>query len=161
MQTDLNCDILQKSEVGMMSESKLRELSVEFSVDMLELVKHLKAVKETIISTQIGRSGTSIGANIHEVQYAQSKKDFVAKPEITLKEASETGCWLELLYRINYIDAPSYKALSAKAPDRRSRLCRRGRPSFKLCMAKKVVCSKDKTVRYALYRMPVAFLLFI
>lgn len=82
-----------------MSESKLRELSMEFSVDIIELVKHLKSIKETIISNQIGRSGTSIGANIHEAQYAQGKKDFVSKLEIALKEASETGYWLELLLR--------------------------------------------------------------
>ena len=62
-----------------MSESKLRELSMDFSVDIIELVKYLKSMKESIISNQIGRSGTSIGANIHEAQYAQSKRDFVAK----------------------------------------------------------------------------------
>ena len=97
-----------------MSESKLRELSMEFSVDIIELVKYLKSSKEAIISNQIGRSGTSIGANIHEAQYAQGKKDFVSKLEIALKEASETGYWLELLHRTNYIDEQSYKTLSAK-----------------------------------------------
>ena len=97
-----------------MSESKLRELSMEFSVDIIELVKHLKSVKESVISNQIGRSGTSIGANIHEAQYAQGKKDFISKLEIALKEASETGYWLELLHRTNYIDEQSYKSLSAK-----------------------------------------------
>ena len=60
-----------------MSESKLRELSMDFSVDIIELVKHLKSMKESIISNQIGRSGTSIGANIHEAQYAQGTKDFI------------------------------------------------------------------------------------
>ncbi len=68
-----------KSEVYVMSESKLRELSMEFSVDIIELVKHLKSIKESIISNQIGRSGTSIGANIHEAQYAQGKKGFYFK----------------------------------------------------------------------------------
>ena len=99
-----------------MAESKLKSLSMEFSVDVIELVKHLKSVKETIISNQIGRSGTSIGANIHEAQYAQGKKDFISKLEIALKEASETGYWLELLYRTNYIDAPTFKALPPKCP---------------------------------------------
>lgn len=84
-----------------MQESKLRELSMEFSVDIIELVKHLKSTKESIISNQIGRSGTSIGANIHEAQYAQGKKDFISKLEITLKEASETGYWIELLRKTN------------------------------------------------------------
>ena len=69
----------------MMSESKLRDLSMEFSVDIIELARYLKSIKESIISNQIGRSGTSIGANIHEAQYAQGKKDFISKLEIALK----------------------------------------------------------------------------
>ena len=97
-----------------MKENKLVELSMEFSVDIINLVKHLKSNHESIISNQIGRSGTSIGANIHEAQYAQGKKDFVSKLEIALKEASETGYWLELLYRTKYIDDQTYKTLSAK-----------------------------------------------
>ena len=87
-----------------MAESKLRELSMEFSVDIINLVKFLKSNHESVIANQIGRSGTSIGANIHEAQYAQGKKDFISKLEIALKEASETGYWLELAYRTNYID---------------------------------------------------------
>ena len=97
-----------------MAESKLRELSMEFSVDIVNLVKFLKSNHESVIANQIGRSGTSIGANIHEAQYAQGKKDFISKLEIALKEASETGYWLELLHRTNYIDEQSYKSLSAK-----------------------------------------------
>ena len=97
-----------------MSDSKLKNLSMEFSVDIIELVKCLKSSKESIISNQIGRSGTSIGANIHEAQYAQGKKDFISKLEIALKEASETGYWLELAYRTNYIDEKQYKILSDK-----------------------------------------------
>ncbi len=105
-----------------MSASKLRELSMEFSVDIIELVKYLKSNKESIISSQIGRSGTSIGANIHEAQYAQGRKDFVSKLEIALKEASETGYWLELLYRTKYIDDPTYKKLSSKCTSLRAML---------------------------------------
>ena len=97
-----------------MAESKLRELSMDFSVDIINLVKYLKSNHETIIANQIGRSGTSIGANIHEAQYAQGKKDFISKLEIALKEASETGYWLELLHRTNYIDGQQYKILSDK-----------------------------------------------
>ena len=97
-----------------MKENKLIELSMDFSVDIINLVKHLKSIHESIISNQIGRSGTSIGANIHEAQYAQGKKDFISKLEIALKEASETGYWLELLYRTKYIDEPSFKSLSSK-----------------------------------------------
>mgnify|MGYP003404671589 CR=1 FL=1 len=92
-----------------MSESKLRELSMDFSVDIIELVKYLKSSKESIISNQIGRSGTSIGANIHEAQYAQGRKDFVSKLEIALKEANETSYWLKLLYDTKRIDEVVYK----------------------------------------------------
>ncbi len=97
-----------------MKENKLVELSMEFSVDVINLVKYLKSNHESIISNQIGRSGTSIGANIHEAQYAQGKKDFISKLEIALKEASETGYWLELLHRTNYIDEKEYKKLYSK-----------------------------------------------
>lgn len=97
-----------------MSESKLRTLSMDFAVEIIELVKFLKSKHETVISNQIGKSGTSIGANIHEANYAQGKKDFISKLEIALKEASETGYWLELLYRTNYIDEERYKSLSDK-----------------------------------------------
>ena len=97
-----------------MGENKLAELSMEFSVDIINLVKFLKANHESIIAKQIGRSGTSIGANIHEAQYAQGKKDFISKFEIALKEASETGYWLELLHKTEYIDDQMYKALSSK-----------------------------------------------
>ena len=117
-----------------MSESKLRELSMEFSVDIIELVKHLKSIKESIISSQIGRSGTSIGANIHEAQYAQGKKDFISKLEIALKEASETGYWLELLYRTKYIDEKTFKVLSYKCTSLRAMLiasCRTAKENVK------------------------------
>ena len=97
-----------------MRENKLQDLSMNFSVDIIHLVKYLKAKHESIISNQIGRSGTSIGANIHEAQYAQGKKDFISKLEIALKEASETGYWLELLRRTDYIDEQTYKKLSSQ-----------------------------------------------
>ena len=97
-----------------MKENKLVDLSMAFSIDIINLVKILKSNHESIISNQIGRSGTSIGANIHEAQYAQGKKDFISKLEIALKEASETGYWLELLYKTNYIDEQLYKSLSSK-----------------------------------------------
>ena len=97
-----------------MSESKLRTQSMDFAVSIINLVKSLKEKRESIISNQIGRSGTSIGANIHEAQYAQGTKDFISKFEIALKEASETGYWLELLYRTKYIDEQTFKALSSQ-----------------------------------------------
>ena len=117
-----------------MKDNKLAELSMEFSVDIIRLVQHLKAQHETIISNQIGRSGTSIGANIHEAQYAQGTKDFISKFEIALKEASETGYWLELLRRTNYIDEQLYKTLSAKCASLRVMLiasCRTAKQNLK------------------------------
>ena len=87
---------------------------MDFSVDVIDLVKFLKSKHESIISNHIGRSGTSIGANIHEAKYAQGKKDFISKLEIALKEASETGYWLDLLLKTNYIDEQLYKKLSSK-----------------------------------------------
>ena len=95
-----------------MSESKLRDLSLDFSIQIINLVKELKIKHELVISNQIGRSGTSIGANIYEANYAQGKKDFISKLEIALKEASETGYWLELLYKTNYINEATYKTLN-------------------------------------------------
>ena len=117
-----------------MKENKLAELSMEFSVDIINLVKQLKENRESIISNQIGRSGTSIGANIHEAQYAQGKKDFVSKLEIALKEASETGYWLELLRKSNYIDDQTYKMLSTKCASLRVMLiasCRTAKQNAK------------------------------
>ena len=96
-----------------MQESKLRTQSLDFAVSIIQLVKHLKEKRESIISNQIGRSGTSIGANIREAQYAHSKADFISKLHIALKEANETGYWLELLFRTNYISESDYKALDS------------------------------------------------
>ncbi|MBQ9788589.1 MAG: four helix bundle protein [Lentisphaeria bacterium] len=67
------------------SSNKLVDLSVAFAVEILNLVKYLKEQRETIICNQIGRAGTSIGANIHEAQYAHGKADFVSKPRNSLK----------------------------------------------------------------------------
>ena len=95
-----------------MAESKLRTLSVDFAVQILSLVKYLKSQHETIVSNQIGRAGTSIGANIHEAQYAHGKPDFITKLQIALKEANETSYWLELLLKTNYIDEAKYQELN-------------------------------------------------
>ena len=95
-----------------MKENKLADISMDFSVQIINLVKYLKSKHESVISNQIGRSGTSIGANIYEANYAQGKKDFVSKLEIALKEASETGYWLELLHRTGYIEDSSFDSLN-------------------------------------------------
>ena len=82
-----------------MRNDELSNQSMDFAVSIIDLVKELKTKHESIISNQIGRSGTSIGSNIREAQYAHSKADFIAKLQIALKEANETDYWLELLYR--------------------------------------------------------------
>ena len=95
-----------------MRNDQLSVQSMDFAVSIINLVKDLKLKHESVISNQIGRSGTSIGANIREAQYAHGKADFIAKLQIALKEANETGYWLELLYRTNYIDEQTYKPLN-------------------------------------------------
>ena len=75
-------DIKNEQKLLVMAESKLRTLSIDFAVQILNLVKFLKGQHETIVSNQIGRAGTSIGANIHEAQYAHGKPDFIAKLQI-------------------------------------------------------------------------------
>ena len=94
-----------------MKENVLLDISIEFSTKIILLVKKLKENKESIISNQIGRSGTSIGANIHEAQYGNSKADFISKFHIALKEANETKYWLILLHKSNYITNVELKAL--------------------------------------------------
>lgn len=96
-----------------MRKDKLSVQSMDFAVSIINLVKFLKEKRESIISNQIGRSGTSIGANIREAHYAHGKADFIAKLQIALKEANETGYWLELLYKTNHINESNYQALDA------------------------------------------------
>lgn len=96
-----------------MRNDELSNQSMNFAVSIVNLVKGLKAKHESVISNQIGRSGTSIGANIREAQYAHGKPDFIAKLQISLKEANETGYWLELLFRTGYLNDAEYKALDS------------------------------------------------
>lgn len=97
-----------------MKEDKLGDLSMELSVDILKLTKELHSKYENVISNQIGRSATSICANIAESKYAHGRADFIAKLEISLKETNETGKWLELLWKSEYIDEDRYKLLDRK-----------------------------------------------
>lgn len=87
-----------------MKENVLIDKSVAFAVRIIKLHRYLiKTKKETIISKQIVRSGTSIGANINEANYGQSKADFISKLHIALKETAETEYWLKLLMLSEYI----------------------------------------------------------
>ena len=105
-----------------MTNDKLSEQSMDFAIQIINLVKQLKEQRESIISNQIGRSGTSIGANIREAKYAHGIADFISKMQIALKEANETGYWLELLYKTNYIDEEAYNLLEAKCKSLRAML---------------------------------------
>jgi len=85
-------------------EPDIRSRTFEFSVQVIKLYKFLQfEKKECVLGKQLLRSGTSIGANVEEATAAQSKKDFLAKMSIALKEARETNYWLRLLKRTDYI----------------------------------------------------------
>lgn len=89
----------------MMKENLIEEKSFAFAISIVGLYKWLKAEKkEYVLSKQLVRSGTSIGANIQEAQAAQTKKDFTAKMSVVSKEARETRYWLRLLDETGYFD---------------------------------------------------------
>ena len=93
-----------------MADSILRDKSKQFSKDIVFLCREIKANrKEAVLVNQLLRSATSIGANIHEAQYAQSKNDFISKLEIAQKECYETEYWLELLFETDCIEEKKYK----------------------------------------------------
>ena len=93
-----------------MADSVLRTKSKEFAKDIVFLCRKLKqnGVESTLIS-QLLRCGTSVGANVHEAQYAQGIKDFISKFEIALKECNESEYWLELLYETGGIDEAEFE----------------------------------------------------
>ena len=95
-----------------MADSVLRDKSKEFAKQIVILCRTIKQKHhESVLTNQLLRSGTSIGANIHEAQYAQGAKDFVSKFEIALKEAFETEYWLELLFETGYMDEKTYRPI--------------------------------------------------
>ena len=90
------------------------EKSMSFAVRIVKLNQYLHSSKhEYVLSKQLLRSGTSIGANVREAKYGQSKNDFIAKMSIALKEASETEYWLELLSKTEYLTDEQYKSIRA------------------------------------------------
>ena len=94
-----------------MKENKLVDLSMDFTIKIIKLCETIKGHYSLI--NQLERSATSIGANIHEANYAHGKPDFIAKLQIALKEANETGYWLELLFKTNYMSEEEYKVLDS------------------------------------------------
>jgi len=96
-----------------MSDSPLRMKSKEFAKQIILLCREIKyTYHESVLTNQLLRSGTSIGANLHEAQYAQGTKDFISKLEIAQKECYETEYWLELLFETGYIPSDHYKTLA-------------------------------------------------
>ncbi len=95
-----------------MSNSVLREKSKSFAKSIVFLCRDIKSAHaETPLVNQLLRCATSIGANLHEAQYAQGTKDFISKLEIAQKECYETEYWLELLFETNCIAESDYKTL--------------------------------------------------
>ena len=96
----------------MNEQNVILEKSMEFAIRIVNLYKYLSnSKKETVMSKQLLRSGTSVGANIREAKYGQSKADFISKMSVSLKEAAETGYWLELLYRTEYLTEEEYESM--------------------------------------------------
>lgn len=88
------------------------EKAKDFAVNLINICNRIKdRKKESVLTVQLIRSGTSIGANIHESKYAQSSADFVYKMQIALKECYESEYWLELLNRTGYLENEQYKKI--------------------------------------------------
>ena len=97
-----------------MKHNVIKDKSYAFALRIVKLYQHLKNTKnEYVMSKQLLRSGTSIGANVREGEYAESKADFIHKMSIALKEANETDYWIDLLYHSEYISDLEYKSLSS------------------------------------------------
>ena len=106
------CDMLIAKEMIVVAESIMLEKAKDFAVNIVNLCKHIKETKrESVLTNQLLRAGTSIGANIHESKYAHGTADFIAKMQIALKECYESEYWLGLLNRTGYIPTEQYKPL--------------------------------------------------
>ena len=98
-----------------MKENVLVNLSKQFAVDVVNVCSNLKKdEKVAILTSQLLRSGTSIGANIHEGNYAASRADFINKFQIALKECYETDYWLEIFKEVNALNEEQYNELRLK-----------------------------------------------
>ena len=95
-----------------MDKNQIKEKSKKLAVRVVRLYQYLSEEKhEYVISKQLLRSGTSVGANVHEALQGQSKADFTAKMSIALKEVSETEYWLELLRETGYLNEDEYQSI--------------------------------------------------
>ena len=101
-----------KKILNMKQDNVILSKSFDFAIRIVKLYKYLQSTyNERVLSTQILKSGTRIGANVREALRSSSKKDFVSKMNISLKEAYETEYWLELLYKTEYISQKEYDSI--------------------------------------------------
>ncbi len=101
-----------------MKENIIKNKSFEFAVDIVNLYKELAYnKKEYVMSRQLLKSGTSIGANIREAEFAQSKPDFISKMSISLKEANETDYWLDLLHATGFLNKTEFDVFKHKSQE--------------------------------------------
>jgi four helix bundle protein len=96
----------------LVEDNVVKEKSFKFALRIVRLYRYLQEEKkEYVLSKQVLKSGTAIGAMIRESQYAQSKADFIHKLSIALKEANETDYWIELLFQSGYLEEKSYLSI--------------------------------------------------
>ncbi|MBU2949583.1 four helix bundle protein [Tamlana agarivorans] len=101
-----------------MKQNIIKNKSFNFAVDIVGLYKNLAYnKKEYVMSRQLLKSGTSIGANVREAEFAQSKPDFISKMSISLKEANETDYWLDLLHETKFINEEEFKVFKSKSTE--------------------------------------------
>ncbi len=101
-----------------MKENPIRDKSFAFALRVVKLAKYLEhEKKEFVLSRQVLRSGTAIGALVREAEHAESKADFIHKMSIALKEANETLYWLELLHQGEYVGEQSFQSIRSDSEE--------------------------------------------
>lgn len=104
----------QNDQPILKEENIIKQKSLDFAIRIVKLYKHIvQQHQDQVLSKQLLRCGTSIGANVREALGAQSRKDFAAKMHIALKEAYETEYWLELFYRTDLITEAQFQSIFA------------------------------------------------
>ena len=109
---------VKMENVAAQKQNPVKEKSFAFALRIVKLAKYLQDTKrEFVLSKQVLRSGTAIGALIREAEHAQSKPDFINKMSIALKEANETGYWVELLHQSDYLAQDQYESIHPDAQE--------------------------------------------
>ncbi len=109
---------MENGQLIIMKENVIKIKSFAFALNIVKLYQYLTdSKKEYILSKQMLRSGTAIGAMVREAEHAESKADFIHKLSIGLKEANETEYWLELLYQSDYIDKNDFESYKTEVEE--------------------------------------------